>query len=124
MTERPEPLRLLDLYFLAATLAHEYAAGVHRRLVELDADGAHTRKLLSDSANVVLREMPRLTLQLRGLGREWEEQELLDPAQAERTARSLEARWADTAPELAALRARQDEIAAELAELADRAGRG
>jgi hypothetical protein len=37
--------------------------------------------------------------------REWKEQELLDPAQAERTAQSLETRWADLAPELAALRA-------------------
>jgi hypothetical protein len=56
--------------------------------------------------------------------REWEEQELLDPVQAERTAQSLGARWADLAPELAALRARQDEIVAELAELLGRASRG
>ena len=68
--------------------------------------------------------MPRLARGLRGLGREWEEQELLDPAQTERTARSLRARWADVAPELAALRARQDAIVAELAELRGRARRG
>ncbi len=124
MTERPGPLEQLDRHFLAATVAHEYAAGIHRRLVELGADGAHTRKLLSDSANVVLREMPRVTFELRDLERKWGEQELLDPTQAERTAQSLEACWADVAPELAALRAQQDEIVAELAELVGRANRG
>ncbi len=123
MTERPEPLRQLDLYFLAARIAHEYADDLHYELAELHAADVHTRKLLSDSANVILREMPRLARGLRSLEFEWEEQELLDPVQAERTAQSLGVRWADVAPELAALRARQDAIVAELAELRGRARR-
>ena len=93
-------------------------------MAELQADGVHTRKLLAGSAAVVLKDMPSLARELRGLGREWAEQELLDPAQAERTAQSLGARWTEVAPELAALRARQDEIVAELAELVGRASRG
>jgi hypothetical protein len=124
MAERPEPLEELDGYFAAATMAHEYADDLHYKLVALHADDDHTRKLLSESAAVVLNHMPRLTRELRTLQHAWGEQELLDPAQAERTAQSLEARWADVAPELAALRSRQDEIVAELAELAGRASRG
>jgi hypothetical protein len=124
MADRPEPLAQLDLHFLAARIAHEYADDLHHELAELHADDAHTRKLLSDSASLILREMPRLTRELRSLEREWEEQELLDPAQAERTAQSLRARWADVAPKLAALRARQDATVAELAELRGRARRG
>lgn len=124
MTERPGPLEQLHRYFLAATIAHEYADDLHCELAELHADDVHTRKLLRESAAVVLKQMPRLARELRGVEREWEEQELLDPVQAERTAQSLGARWADLAPELAALRARQDEIVAELAELLGRASRG
>jgi hypothetical protein len=124
MAERPEPLAQLDLHFLAARIAHEYADDLHYELAELHADDVHTQKLLSESAAVVLKDMPRLVRDLRSLEREWGEQELLDPSQAERTAHVLAARWADVAPELAALRARQDAIVAELAELRGRASRG
>jgi hypothetical protein len=105
-------------------MAHEYAAGMHRRLIELDAVDDHTRKLLSESAAVILKQMPRLADELRNLEREWDEQELLDPSQAEHTAQMLKARWADVAPELVALRVHQNAVVAELAELAERASRG
>ncbi|MGH2878029.1 MAG: hypothetical protein ACRDK4_00245 [Solirubrobacteraceae bacterium] len=124
MADRPGPLAQLDRYFLAATIAHEYAAGIHRRLVELHADDVHTRKLLSESATVILKEMPQLAEELRNLEREWGEQELLDPSQAERTAQALEACWADVAPGLAALRTRQDRVVAELVEFVGGASRG
>jgi hypothetical protein len=123
MTERPEPLENLDRYFLAARIAHQYAAGIHRQLVELDADGAHTRKLLSESAAVVLQRMPQLTREWRTLEREWSEQELLDPPKAERTTRVLVARFAELGPALRTLRGRQDEIVAELVDLLGRARR-
>jgi|GEM_PF-4860483 hypothetical protein len=90
-----------DRYFLAATIVHEYANDLHCELAEMHADDVHARKLLSESAAVVLKQMPRLARELRSVEREWEEQELLDPAQAGRTAHSLGARWADLAPELA-----------------------
>lgn len=58
MTGRPGPLEQLDRYFLAATIAHEYADDLHCELAELHADDVHTRKLLSESAAVVLKQMP------------------------------------------------------------------
>lgn len=123
MTERPEALEQVDRYFLAARIAHQYAAGIHRQLVELDADGAHTRKLLSESAAVVLQRMPRLTREWRTLEREWYEQELLDPPKAERTMHVMEARFGELGLALRTLRARQDEIIAELVDILDRARR-
>jgi hypothetical protein len=123
MAHRPEPLELVDRYLLAARIAHQYAAGIHRQLVELDADGAHTRKLLSESAAVVLQRMPRLTREWRSLEREWSEQELLDPPKAECTMQALAVRSAQLGPTLRALRVRQDEIVAELVDLLDRTRR-
>lgn len=52
MADRPESLAQLDRYFLAATMAHEYANDLHCELAELHADDVHTRKLLSESAAV------------------------------------------------------------------------
>jgi hypothetical protein len=124
MTDRPSPLEQLDGYFIAATIAHEYAADLHWELADLHADDVHTRKLLSESADVILKRMPKLTRGLRSLEREWGEQELLDPPKAERTVGLLQAGWEEAAPELAALRARQDAIVSELAELLGQARRG
>lgn len=70
MSDRLEVLDLLDAYFAAATMAHEYADDLHYKLATLQADDLHTRKLLADSADVVLREMPRLVRELRGLTRQ------------------------------------------------------
>jgi hypothetical protein len=123
MADRPAPLAELDGYFGAATIAHEYADDLHWELAELHADDVHTRKLLADSAAVVLQEMPRLARELRGLGREWAEQKLLDPPRAEQTAGLIGSRWAEVELELATLRARQEAIVAELAERLGRASR-
>jgi len=124
MADRPEPLELVDRYFLAARYAHQYAAGVHRQLVELDAADEETRKLLGESAAVVLQRMPRLAREWRGLEREWSEQELLDPSKAECTARALAVRFAELGPALRALRVCQDELVAKLVDLLGRARRG
>ncbi len=121
MIDRPGPLGQLDGYFAAARIAHEYVADLHRELVELDAAGNHTRELLRESAAVVFERMPGLTSRLRGLEREWAEQESLDPPAAERTIEHLEVELAKLVPALAALRARQNQIAAELLDLVNRA---
>jgi hypothetical protein len=126
MAERPGPLRQLDRYFAAATIAHEYIADLHRELAALHQDRAHTRELLREAAAVVLSRMPELTRELRRLELLWDEQQLLDPPQAKRTLKAIEADLADLAdlePELSALRQRQDEIAQELSELVERARR-
>jgi hypothetical protein len=59
---------------------------------------------------------------LRPLEREWAEQELLDPPAAEHTIERLEADLTEIMPTITGLRARQDEIAAELLDLVGRAG--
>jgi hypothetical protein len=123
MAERPGPLRQLDRYFAAATIAHEYIADLHRELAALHQDRAHTRELLREAAAVVLSRMPELTRELRRLELLWDEQQLLDPPQAKRTLKAIEADLADLEPELSALRQRQDEIAQELSELVERARR-
>jgi hypothetical protein len=124
MVERPEPLKQLDRYFAAATIAHEYIADLHRELATLGKGNERTRRLLYESAAVVLSRMPELTRELRALEVEWDEQQLLDQQQAEQTLRAIETSFVAIEPELSKLRDRQDEIAAELRELIDRAGRG
>lgn len=52
MPNLPGPLDQLDLYFAAATIAHELANDLHRELVELAADDADTRELLRESASI------------------------------------------------------------------------
>jgi hypothetical protein len=121
MINRPGPLGQLDGYFAAARIAHEYVADLHRELVELDAADDHTRELLLESAAVTIEQMPALTRRLRGLEREWSEQELLDPPAAERTIKRLESELAQLVPSLRALRDLQNQIAAELLDLISRA---
>jgi hypothetical protein len=121
MTTRPGPLGRLDGYFAAARIAHEYVSDLHRELVELDGSDTHTRELLRESAAVALERMSALTYPLRDLEHQWAEQELLDPPAAAHTLERLDNELAELAPGLAALRARQDQIAAELFELTSRA---
>ena len=121
MTERPDPFAALDRYFAAATIAHEYLGELHRELGALGADSAHTRALLGESAAVVAERMPALTRELRKLGEQWEAQSLLDPPRAKRTLQLAETRLIEAEPELSALRARQDEIVAEIRGLLERA---
>jgi hypothetical protein len=119
--ERPGPLGILDGYFAAARIAYEYVFDLHRELVELDAADHHTRELLHESAAVALERMPELTSRLCGLEREWAEQELLDPLAAERTIERLDGEVSGLVPALAALRARQNQIVAELLDRISRA---
>lgn len=121
MTDRPGPLGLLDRYFAAARIAHEYVFDLHRELAELDAADDHTRELVQESAAVALERMPELTRRLGGLEQEWAEQELLDPPAAERTVERLNSEVAAIVPALTALRARQNQIVADLLDRISRA---
>ena len=121
MTEHPDPFAVLDGYFAAATIAHEYLAGLHRQLGALGADNAHTRALLGESAAVVTKRMPGLARELRQLREEWETHNLLDPLRATRTLERAETRLIEAEPDLRVLRARQDEIVAEMRGLLERA---
>lgn len=114
MAEQPQPIQRLDEIFGAARLAHEYVADRHRELVELDADDDRSRRLLAESAAVVVQQMPRRSARLRRLAGEWAEHDLLDPQQAERTAANLASALAHIEPALSSLLARQRVIASEL----------
>jgi hypothetical protein len=114
MAELPQPIQRLDDLLAAATIAHEYVADAHRELVELQADDAHTRGLLQGSAAVILEEMPRLTREFREEEGAWDRQRLLDPQTAEQMLAVLASRIVRLEPTLEQLRARQDEIAAEM----------
>lgn len=121
MTDRPAPLQLVDDYLAGARLAHEYVYVLSRELMERGADGDRTRRLVRESAAVAAELMPELAQRLRRLEREWNEQALLDPPAADRTAKRLESNVAKIAPELAALSNRQKQIVAELLEIVARA---
>ena|ERR1035438_6127141 len=123
MADRPEPLELVDRLVASAGFNHLYAFGLHRELVELGADTGHARELLAQSAAIALAELPALVRDLRTLGTQWSEQELLDPPKAEWTARQIQLRFAELSPAPEALLGRQDEIVAELVALAGDARR-
>ncbi len=114
MSELPDPIQRLNRHFAVATLTHEYVADRCRELVEIHADDESSRGLLSESAAVVLGQMPRLTARLRRLAHEWGEHDLLDPQRAEQTVAQLAATLEQIEPKLSDLHARQSEIAAEL----------
>ncbi len=67
--------------------------------------------------------MPALTRELHQLKlrEEWETQSLLDPPRATRTLERAETRLIEAEPDLSVLRARQDEIVAEVRGLLERA---
>jgi hypothetical protein len=117
MADLPQPVQRLDARLLAATIAHEYVADRCRELVELDADDDRSRRLLAESAAIILERMPRLAAPLRRLAREWAEQDVLDPQRPEQTLADLSASLARIEPCLGDLRERQREIASELSEL-------
>jgi hypothetical protein len=119
--DRPGPLEIADRYLAAVMIAHEYVSDLHRELVGCDAADEHSRDLLRESAALTLEQMPEVIRRLRSLEREWAEQELLDPQAAERTIERLEASLTEIMPAITGLRARQDEIAAELLDLVGRA---
>jgi hypothetical protein len=121
MADRPEALERLEVTSQPPRFAHEYVADLDRELVERGAEDAHVRTLLRDSAAIVLTRMHKLTHALRDLERAWTDQELLDPQRASRTVELFTARFAELEPQLAALRARQDTIAAELVTLVEQA---
>jgi hypothetical protein len=123
MADRPEELELVDRLVASAGFNHLYAFRVYRKVVELDVDTDHARELLAESAAIALQEFPALARDLRTLGSEWSEQELLDPPKAQWTARQLQLRFAELSPKLETLTVRHDEIIAELVRLLNDARR-
>lgn len=109
MPDRPGALGWLDRQFAAATLAHERIADLQRR-----AGTERARELLRESAEIVLWQIPNLTRGVTAAAVTWDEQQLLDPPQAQQTLRLIEAQISEIENELVALRGRQIAIAREL----------
>jgi len=117
MAARPEPLAKIDRYFAAARIAHEAIWDLHHELVAAGSADERTRKLLSEAARIAAVDMSDVSTEVRRLDALWSEQELLDPLAAAETLRALGAEVDRVEPQLARLRARQDEIARELLRL-------
>lgn len=114
MAARPEPLARIDRYFAAARIAHEAIWDLHHELVTREGADKRTRELLCAAARIATVDMSHVSAQVRRLDALWSEQELLDPAAAADTLSALAAEVDRVEPQLARLRARQDEIASEL----------
>ena len=95
-------------------IAHAAIFTQHRVLTELGREDAGTRALLDESVRIVFTDAPAATLAARSLAARWAEQQLLDPAGAERLRPQLAAEIEEAERGLRALLARQEEIAAEL----------
>lgn len=113
MAARPEPLARIDRYFAAARIAHEAIWDLHHELVTTEGADKRTRELLHEAARIATVDMSDVSAEVRRLDALWSEQELLDPA-AENTLSALAAEVDRVEPQLARLRARQDELAREL----------
>jgi hypothetical protein len=90
---------------------------VHRLLLGRHHAQAESTALLAESAQIATAHVPRLIAPLKRPGARWDEENLLDPTAADRTARELAAKLATLEPEIASLLARQREIAARLRDL-------
>jgi hypothetical protein len=115
--ERPEPLALIDEILTAASVAHEAIWELHASLVDEGRANARTRQLLEEAARIAVTALPGVTREARRLYVAWDEQEVLDPTAAAATSQALSDEVDQIAPELARLRTRQNEIAAELRQL-------
>jgi hypothetical protein len=114
MAARPEPLVRIDRYFAAARIAHEAIWDLHHELVTSERVDKGTRELLREAARIATVDLSDVSAEVRRLDALWSEQELLDPSAAAETLRALGAEVDRVEPQLARMRARQDEIAREL----------
>ena len=114
MAARLEPLARIDRYLAAARIAHEAIWDLHRELVASARADDRTRDLLGEAARIVTVDVPEALTQVRRLDALWSEQELLNPPAAADTLRALSVEVDRVEPQLARLRARHREVAAEL----------
>ena len=114
MSGRPEELERLDTIIAGVDIAHEVIFDMYRELLERDQAQTESAKLVAESAQIAVVQLPRLVAPLRRLATRWDEESLLDPAAADRTAEQIAAELAVVEPELRSLVARQREIGAIL----------
>ena len=120
MPQVPAPIRRLDSLFSAALIAHEAIFEMRRELVAGGQADATAAKLVAESARITLTDLPAIAAGPRDLAARWEEQSVLDPRTAERTAEALAAELDRIEPELKRLMERQRQIAVQLRSMLDR----
>jgi hypothetical protein len=123
MPNRPQELEIVERLTASADSNHLFAFRLHRELLQLNADTGHARDLLGQSAAIIFKDLPMLIADLRVLGAQWSEVELLDPANLDPVARAIQDRYAELHLELQALTDRQDQIISDLLALLRRARR-
>ena len=101
LTDRQPALEQLEQYLGAARIAHEFVGELHRQLVELGVHDPRALGLLSESADVVPRQIPQLTSLLRELERDWEDRARLDPSAAHEMSAGIEDEFERIGPGLA-----------------------
>jgi hypothetical protein len=80
-----------------------------------------TRALLAEAAGIATVELPQMTARARDLAARWFDEQVLDPEAALDTLRALQDEVSSIEPRIMQLRARQNEIAAELRRLLEEA---
>lgn len=111
MSDRPDPLRLLDELIAGATFRHEHIADLHYL-----APDEQSTQLMRESADIAIRQMPALARDVWASEWTWQEQELLDPERAAEALRRIAAEMAKIEPDLRAMVERQRQIVRELRE--------
>jgi hypothetical protein len=114
VAELPVPIRRLDSLFSAALIAHEAIFEMSRELTASGRVEETAAELLAESARIALTDLPAMAARACDLTARWEEQSLLDPTAAERTAELLDAELGRIEPEVQMLMERQRHIAARL----------
>ena len=123
MANRPKELETVERLTASADSNHLFAFRLHRELLQLNADTGHARDLLGESAAIIFKDLPMLIADLRVLGAQWSEVELLDPANLNTVTHAIQVHFAELDLELQALTARQDQIISDLLALLRRARR-
>jgi hypothetical protein len=117
MNERPERLRRLDDVVAGVRIAHEIIFDMHSELLERHPGQNTSAGLVAESAQIASLHLPRLTSVLNSLAARWDEEAVLDPDAADRTAGELAAEFEKIEPELRTLVDRQREISVALRDL-------
>ena len=121
MSELPEPIERLYGYFTVATIAHETIYELYSGIVDAGGDLTEPRALLEEAGRIALIDMRQVADAPLDLARRYQDLEVLDPHRAAALLGDLASALAAVEAQLEALRARQNEIAHELATLLDAA---
>ena len=119
MAETPTPVARLDHTTSRPSHVHEAIWELRTAAVILERDDARVREWLREAAELVVVELPPIVREARRLRELWSEQEVLDPAAATDTLRSLADQLDRNGAAMRTLRERQNEIARELRRVSD-----